>query len=151
METLVVITYLPSAAQGRELEYAIAGWRMHFKEPSFRIVVVGEHLSPLPGDDLTFIESPRVPATEGNYRAHCDYVSCLRKVRKAFPEQEGFILVADDCYAMNDFTLEDVKVRKILETDLTTFKKDSSNAWRRDKARTRDLLLETLVSAALYA
>ena len=40
---LVVIPYLASAAQGRELEYAIAGWRRHFKE-DFLIVLTGENL-----------------------------------------------------------------------------------------------------------
>ncbi len=40
-EILVVIPYLASAAQGNELELAIAGWRRFFKEPH-RIVIVGD-------------------------------------------------------------------------------------------------------------
>lgn len=41
METLVVIPYLASAAQGNELRLAVEGWRQHFKEPH-HIVIVGD-------------------------------------------------------------------------------------------------------------
>ena len=35
-EILVVIPYLAEAAQGHELELAVAGWEMHFKYPHKR-------------------------------------------------------------------------------------------------------------------
>ena len=76
---LVVITYLAKEAQGRELEYAIEGWRRHFKE-DYLIVLTGEGLPHFEGEDIAYVESKRVPASDGNYRAHIDYVSCLRKV-----------------------------------------------------------------------
>ena len=41
METLVVIPYLASAAQGNELRLAVEGWRQHFKEPH-HIVIGGD-------------------------------------------------------------------------------------------------------------
>ena len=126
---LVVITYLAKEAQGRELEFAIAGWRKHFKE-DYLIVLTGEDLPHFEGDDISYVESPRVPDSEGNYRAHLDYVSCLRKVRKAFPKQDGFILVADDCYAVRDFTLADVKSLKFLPGGVD-FDPLSPNPWRR--------------------
>ena len=139
-KTLVVITYLPSEAQGQELLYAIKGWRRHFKE-DYTIVLVGEGMpKELEAEDLVCIESKRVPKSEGQYRAHCDYVSCLKKVRAAFPNSKGFILVADDCYAVNDFTLEDVKITKALEADIS-FDPDSPNPWRRDKMKTRAALV----------
>ena len=137
-KTLVVITYLPSGAQGRELEFAIAGWRRHFKE-DFLIVLTGEGLPRFDGDDIAYIESPRVPDTEGNYRAHIDYVSCLRKVRAAYPESDGFILVADDCYAVKDFDLATVKALKYLPGGID-YDPLSPNPWRRDKMRTKRVL-----------
>ena len=137
-KTLVVITFLAKEAQGNELEYAIAGWRRHFKEDHL-IVLTGENLPHFEGDDIAYVESPRVPASEGNYRAHLDYVSCLRKVRKAFPEQEGFILVADDCYAVNDFTLADVQALKFMPGGID-YDPKSPNIWRRDKMRTKYVL-----------
>ena len=44
-----------------------------------------------------------------------------------FPETTGFIMVADDCYAVNDFDISEVKLLKMLEPDFS-FKEDSTNA-----------------------
>ena len=137
---LVVIPYLPSAAQGHEIEYAIAGWRKHFKE-DYLIVVVGENLPPLDAEDVYCLESKRVDGIEGQYRQHLDYVKCFRRVRDAFPDTEGFIFVADDCYAVNDFDIADVKFLKMLEPDFE-FNPQSTNAWRRDKMKTKQTLLD---------
>lgn len=137
-KVLVVITYLTKEAQGRELEFAIAGWRRHFKE-DYLIVLTGENLPRFDGDDIAYVESPRVPDSPGNYRSHLDYVSCLRKVRQSFPDREGFILVADDCYAVRDFDLADVKALKYLN-DTIDYDPQSPNAWRRDKMRTKHVL-----------
>lgn len=137
---LVVIPFCSAGAQGRELEYAVAGWRKHFKE-NYLIVLAGEyHPVVETGDDIVCVESPRVPAKEGHYRQHLDYVSCLKKVRAKFPESKGFIMVADDCYAVNDFDLSDVKLLKQKSSEMGgSFA--STNGWLRDKARTRERLL----------
>lgn len=137
---LVVIPYCSAGAQGRELEYAVAGWRRHFKE-DYLIILAGEnHPVTETGDDIICIESERVPAKEGHYRQHLDYVSCLKKVRAKFPESKGFIMVADDCYAVNDFDLSDVKLLKQKSGEMGgSFA--STNGWLRDKARTRERLL----------
>ena len=137
-KTLVVITYLAKEAQGRELQYAIAGWRRHFKE-DYMIVLTGEDLPYIEGNDIAYVYSERVPASPGNYRAHLDYVSCLRKVRKRFPESEGFILVADDCYAVNDFDLATGKALKFMPGGID-YDPQSPNPWRRDKMRTKRVL-----------
>ena len=138
---LVVIPYLASAAQGRELEYAIAGWRRHFKE-DFLIVLTGENLPHIDGDDIVLVESKRVPNVDGQYRQHLDYVSCFKKVRQRFPDSQGFIFVADDCYAINDFDLVDILIPKFLERNLGGFHIDSPNGWRVDKAKTRCALVD---------
>ena len=141
METkpyLIVIPYLAEAAQGEELKYALAGWRRHFKEP-YHIVLIGEKVPKLKGDDITCIESKRVPAIPGQYRQHLDYVNCLRKVRKRFPDSEGFIMVADDCYAINDFDIADVRFLKCLEQEFNC-DPNTLNGWRRDKLKTKEAL-----------
>lgn len=139
MKTLVVIPYCSAGAQGRELEYAVAGWRRHFKEDHLIVLAGEDHPVTRTGDDICCVQSTRVDPIEGQYRQHLDYVSCLKKVRKAFPDTPGFIFVADDCYAVNDFDLVDVKVLKKIE-DTINFSRTSSNAWQRDAAKTRDQL-----------
>ena len=135
---LIVIPYLASAAQGRELEYAIAGWRKHFKE-NYLIAITGEHLPPIESSDLVCIESKRVDAIPGQYRQHLDYVSCFRKVRAAFPDTEGFIFVADDCYAINDFSFADVECLKYIPGGID-YDPNSPNEWRRDAMKTKRML-----------
>lgn len=136
---LVVIPYLPIACQGCELLFAIEGWRRHFKEP-FHIVVIGEGVHGLDAEDLTCINSPRVPERPGQYRQHLDYVNCLRQVREMFPKTRGFIMVADDCYAVNDFTIKDVRALKVLAPDID-YNPETPNAWRRDALKTKQALL----------
>ena len=104
---LVVIPYLAKDAQGSELELAVAGWRKHFKE-DFLIVVVGDYHSIVDtGDDITFINCPRVKwPGKGNYWAHIDHVNKFRTVFNAYPHSEGFIYTCDDIYAVKDFTME---------------------------------------------
>lgn len=142
---LVVIPYLASAAQGRELEYAIAGWTKHFK-CHHKIVIVGEGLHAIPEwirthEDVTLVESPRVPAISGQYRQHLDYVSCLRKVRDRFPQEEGFIMVADDCYAINDFDMSDVLFLKAKSWDID-YDPNTPNTWRQDALKTANVLFD---------
>lgn len=136
---LVVIPYLPSAAQGRELDYAIAGWQKHFKE-KHTIVVVGEGLPKIDLQGVVCIESERVAPIEGQYRQHLDYVSCLRKVRAAFPGTDGCIFVGDDCYAVNDFDISDVKFLKMIAPEID-FEENSPNPWKRDKMKTKKALI----------
>ena len=137
-ETLVVIPWLPSASQGRELAYAVEGWRRHFKQPH-RIIVVGEGVTGKVPEGVEAIESHRVSPVEGQYRQHLDYVSCLKKVRQRYPETDGFIMVADDCYAVNDFDMADVLfLKQIADTFCGT--KDGPNPWQRDKWKTAEVL-----------
>lgn len=134
---LVVIPYLAKAAQGRELEYAVAGWRKHFKEKSL-IVVVGDHHPVVEtGDDITFIECPRVKwPGRANYWAHIDHVNKFREVRKHFPDSMGFIYTCDDIYATKDFTLKDVQRLKVRCREIEgSF--GTGNAWVVDNYKTK--------------
>lgn len=136
---LVVIPYLPGEGQGRELEYALAGWQRHFKEDHL-IVLVGDGVSTLARPDVVAIDSPRVEARDGQYRQHLDYVSCFRKVREVFPDSKGYIRVADDCYAVRDFDMTDVLTRKCIGT-LGRNPVAIPGTWMGDLERTRQRLV----------
>ena len=138
---LVVIPYCSEGSQGRELEYAVAGWRKHFKE-DYLIVLAGEdHPITKTGDDICCVPSKRVDKIDGQYRQHLDYVSCYKKVREAFPDSDGFIMVADDVYAVNDFTIDDVRLLKSLPNPIFEHA-NPFNGWEIDKVKTRSLLLK---------
>lgn len=139
-KVLVVIPYLAKAAQGREIEYAVAGWRKYFKEP-YHIVVVGDY-NPVvdTGDDISFIECPRIAKPPlGNYRPHLDHVHKFREVRKHFPDTSGFVYTCDDIYAVRDFNLSDIMLLKVKSLSITG-NSESKNAWVRDNVRTRQTL-----------
>ena len=138
---LVVIPYCSDGSQGRELEYAVAGWRKHFKE-DYLIVLAGEdHPITKTGDDIVCVPSPRVEAREGQYRQHLDYVSCFRKVHEAFPKSKGYIRVADDCYAVRDFDMQDVLTRKCISHEVGINPFATPGSWAGDQRKTRDKLL----------
>ena len=138
---LVVIPYFAGGTQGRELEYAVAGWRKHFKE-DFQIVLVGDYHPVVDtGDDITFIECPRIDDVPGEYRAHLDHVHKFKKVMDAYPDMKGFIYTCDDIYAVNDFDMVDVLVLKEREREISATL-DSPNAWRRNNAKTKQLLIK---------
>lgn len=137
---IVVIPYFNAQAQGKELYYSVAGWRKHFKE-KFLIVIVGDyHPVVETGDDIVFIECPRVDNVGGEYRAHLDHVNKFKKVIEHFPDMKGFIYTCDDIYSVNDFTMKDVLVPKIRENNISSLP-TSQNAWRRNNAKTKAVLL----------
>lgn len=139
-ETLIVIPYCARGAQGRELEFAVAGWRRHFKSP-YRIVLAGaDHPISKTGSDICCVRSPRVQGRKGSWRPHLDYVSCLRKVREAFPDTDGFVMVADDCYAVHDFDIHDIMVPKFIGEVGEAY--NPANGWSVDKHRTMVALKE---------
>lgn len=135
MSHLVLIPHLPSAQQGHELILAIEGWRQHFKARNVTIAIMGENLPKI--DGVVNVESPRVPDVPGEYRAHLDYVSCARKAREMFPDTKGFIVAADDVFAVNDFNFDDILVPKVQELWIPTKGADiHPNPWRRNLAKT---------------
>lgn len=139
MNTLVVIPYLASAAQGNELDLAVKGWKRHFLEPC-TIVVVGDYHPCVEGENMAFIPCPRIEPIKGQYTPHLDHVHKFREVRRHYPETEGFIYTCDDIYATKDFTLEDVKVPKHPEIG-PYFKLDGSKGddWWSDRMKTGEL------------
>lgn len=139
-KVLVVIPYLDSASQGRELEFAVAGWRKHFKE-NFLLVVVGDYHSVCAsGDDIFFVPCPRVEAIKGQYLPHIDHANKFKKVIEMFPKAKAFVYSCDDIYAVNDFDLTDVKLLK-MEAESFSADENDPNGWWRDMAKTKKVLV----------
>lgn len=137
---LIVIPYITGESQGNELRYCIAGWRQHFMEP-YHIAVVGDyHKIVDTGDDITYIPCKRVEKKDGQYRCHLDFVNKFKAALREFPNTSGFIFCCDDYYAVNDFTIEDIKSWKYISE--SKFSHQSKNHWHRDKAKTADKLRE---------
>lgn len=136
---LVIMPFFAGGTQGREIEYAVAGWRRHFKEP-FQLVIVGDYHPVVDtGDDITFIPCARVPVQpEYNYRPHIDFVNKFKAARKVFPDSKGFIFVADDVYAVNDFDIIDVKTLR--QNGDTIKAPNPTKAWDRERQKTKALL-----------
>lgn len=136
MNYLVVIPYIQREAQGMELELAINGWLKHFKE-DFTLVIVGDWNPILDRYPIVrFLNCPRVTKTaEGNYLPHIDFVKKFTMAMKYYPGRDGFIYSCDDIYAVNDFTIDDVKALKYI--GWLDYNPQSPNAWRRDAMRTQ--------------
>lgn len=151
--TLVVIPWLASAAQGNELRLAVAGWKKYFKE-RHKIVIVGDIPEWLHGQrtyvdasgnkihwmvdprwesyGIYVVDCPRIMPVPGQYTPALDHIHKFRKVREAFPDSEGFIYTCDDIYPVAPFTLDDVKVPKypeIATMDLNSWNGKHDDWW----------------------
>ena len=139
-EILVVIPYLASAAQGNELELAVTGWQLFFREPH-RIVIVGDDPG-FTGYGIEHIPCPRIGPVPGQYLPHLDHVHKFRTVRRHFPDSEGFIYTCDDIYPTAPFTMEDVVQPKepVLGFPFKLFDwKHGKISWHSDKGKTGEL------------
>ena len=136
---LVVTPYV--AGQGNELELSIIGWKKYFCTP-FRRVVIGDRpgcLSRHP--EVEFIPMERAKAVEGMYRPHLDMAAKWLEICRRFGgTHEGFVRVADDCYPLNPFTIDDVRVLKIQSNEIKGDASAAASYWLHDKWRTRQLL-----------
>ena len=140
-EVLVVITYIAGESQGHELAIAVAGWRRHFKHPH-KIVVIGDK----PPRSVTvdkWLYIDRVPEKDGEYRPHLDICTKLEFACFMFGDKyPGFIWASDDCFPINDFTLEDVMTPKFQDDEMPSKGQNHFNPWWRNLVKTRKLCEE---------
>lgn len=139
-EIAIVIPYLAEAAQGNELELAVTGWRKHFIQPHHIFIVGDSHPIISSGDDITFIEHPRVrECKDGNYLPHIDIV--MKFISAAFSLAlngiDHFIYTCDDIYPVNDFSLIEILFPKVVGK---MHRNDSDRTgWAGDLQKTRRL------------
>ena len=137
METLVAITYISASAQGNELSLAVEGWRRHFKEPH-RILIVGDKP---PVEDVDWLDIPRVPKRNGQYLPALDICAkleavCLYCMDKGIAE---FVWASDDFFAVNDFSLPDVKYPKYYMDEMLSRWDRTQNEFEHTQIKTRRL------------
>lgn len=141
----IVIPYFAGGAKGRELEYAVAGWRRNFCGQQIRIIVIGDyHKVTDSGSDIEYYPCDRVAEIPGQYRPHLDMAHKMLTFMNAFPDEKVFIWVADDCYTVNEVCLSSIGVLKCMPRNLNSFEKGAGTAckeFRADKLKTRDWLL----------
>lgn len=104
----VLIPYCKEYAQGNELLFALRSWYRYARFP-FRIVVIGDAEDWMDGENLTFIECPRV--------SDIPSVDTLHKLRVALDSAEvteRFIWTNDDIYLMNPVSLAHIELPKVL-------------------------------------
>ena len=140
MKTLVAIFYIDSEAQGDEISLAISGWKKHFKE-YHEVLVVGDK-PPVEGVKWMYVE--RLKPKEGEYLPSIDICNKLSYVCQYCISHgyEGFIWASDDFFAVNDFTLEDVKTPKYQDDEMPRKWDKTSNRWWLEQVKTRKLCEE---------
>ena len=138
----VVIPYLASESQGRELELAVLGWRAHFLTPH-KVFIVGDRNPVVEKGwpDVEFVECPRIQPVEGQYLPHLDIVNKFFAFRERCPEAPGFIYACDDMYAVKYFTIHDVAQPKLSEWDIPSFDWRKEGGWLGDLGKTRELCI----------
>lgn len=133
-EQLVAITYIAGESQGAELKLAVAGWKKHFKTPH-KIVIVGDKP---PMEDVEWLPVDRLPEKDGEYRPHLDIAHKLESVTMYYADRySNFIWASDDCYAVNDFTIDDVIIPKIQDMEMPSKGESHFNPWWRNVVKTR--------------
>lgn len=139
-KTLLIIPYLPAAAQGGELETAVNGWLKNFKG-DLRIAVIGDE-SPVVNRLLAqgklecHIPLTRLP--EHAKEPTLDIARKMRRVMDSFGTSDnppsGCIWSNDDIYPVNPVTLKDIKALKWIGSEMTG-KPDSANYFLRSMFR----------------
>ena len=146
--TLIVIPYLSSAAQGHELQLAVAGWQQHFKQPH-DIVIIGDRdsnfdaLHSTEESSVSLRYRPRACPIEKQYTPHIDHAQKFSFICERYSSRyNGFIYACDDMYAVKDFTLRDVKKLKYPKVD-REIREDwdwrREGGWLHDLGKTADL------------
>lgn len=139
----IVIPFYAGAAQGNELELAVTGWRKHLIQPHHIFIVGDSHPIVSSGDDITFLDCPRLKEDgDGNYLPHMDILQKLIVAAWHISKLgiDHFIYTCDDIYPVNDFTLVEILFPKAMGK---MHRNDSDRTgWAGDLQKTRRLCEE---------
>ena len=145
MKTLVILPYVQSRSQGRELQLCLNGWKK-FCTFEYHFVVIGEFDSSLQDEFpwVEFIFCPQLEKKEGQYNPHLDIQHKMELVMEKYSDEyDGFIRIADDNYAIKPFGLTDITTVHYRSSSYLVYKKDSPTSyWTHDKWKTKELLVK---------
>lgn len=141
-ETLVVMPYKQSGAQGNEIKITLTGWRK-FCQFKYHFIVIGEFAESLKQEFpwVEFIYCPSVPIKEGQYNPHLDMQNKFKVVSRMYSQiYDGFIYMTDDKYAVKPFDLSDITKTHYHNKTFFGNEKAPKSFWSYDKWKTRQLL-----------
>lgn len=141
-ETLVVMPFKQSGAQGNEIRITLTGWR-RFCQFKYHFIVIGEFNESLKKEFpwVEFIYCPSVPKKEGQYNPHLDIQNKFKVVSRMYSQiYDGFIYICDDYYPIKPFELSDITRTYYHNTTFIGNEKCPKSYWNYDKWKTRQLL-----------
>ena len=106
----VVIPYCKEYAQGNELLFAIRSWYKNARFP-FHIFVIGDAEDWMDGENVTWIDCPRVSDIPS-----VDTLHKLREILTYTAVTERFVWTNDDIYLMNPVSVPHIVLPKVLGT-----------------------------------
>lgn len=106
----VVIPYCKEYAQGNELLFAIRSWYKNACFP-FHIFVIGDYEDWMDGENVTWIDCPRVSDIPS-----VDTLHKLHEILAYTAVTERFIWTNDDIYLMNPVSVPHIVLPKVLGT-----------------------------------
>ena len=104
----VVIPYCKEYAQGNELLFAIRSWYQNARFP-FHIFVIGDYEDWMDGENVTWIDCPRVSDIPS-----VDTLHKLHEILTYTAVTEHFIWTNDDIYLMNPVSVPHIVLPKVL-------------------------------------
>ena len=140
-ETLVILPYKQSSAQGTELELTLSFWRVNCTF-NYRFIVIGEYDKELETKYpwVEFIECKSREKVAGQYNAHLDILNKFKIAMEKYKDRyTGFIAMCDDIYAIKPFTVFDILQTHYHSSSFTGDSKAPTSYWRHDKWKTRQL------------
>ena len=143
-ETLVVLPYKQSSAQGNEIRLTLNGWRK-FCQFKYHFIVIGEFDESLKQEFpwVEFIYCPSVPKKEGQYNPHLDIQNKFKVVSRMYSQiYDGFIYMTDDEYAVKPFELDDITKIYYHSSDFFGRENQPTSYWNHDKWKTKQLLVK---------
>ena len=106
----VVIPYCRELAQGNELLFAIRSWYKNARFP-FHIFVIGDAEDWMDGENVTWIDCPRVSDIPS-----VDTLHKLHEILTYTAVTERFVWTNDDIYLMNPVSVPHIVLPKVLGT-----------------------------------
>lgn len=125
-----------------DIRIAIAAWQK-FCTFDYELVVIGDYDCELEKifTDVTFIHCNRTTSIKNQYMPHIDLANKYCTIMSEYSSTyEGFVRLADDQYAVKNFTMDDILTIHYHQPSFTGEKSKPASYWKHDMWKTRLLL-----------
>lgn len=150
-ETLVILPYIQTGAQGNEIKLCLNAWKK-FCTFDYHFIVIGEFDESLILEFpwVEFIKLPKIEFVPQQYIPHLDIINKIRSLYTRYSSYQNFIYITDDEYAIKPFTLEDIKITHYLSKEMKGNQNAPANHWVHDLWKTKDCLLKNNLPIVNY-